>query len=345
MIETSNISEGFPKLVLAIDGGGSKTLCWVAAPPDDMVDAYTDWKVLGRGSSGPSNPRSVGFDQAFNNLELAINQACEQAFRSILSSKSPSIDVACLSMAGVGRPEEQQRVHAWAVQQQLARQIVVVDDIEPLRWAAQHEDRLRSAISSPSGQNRWSRSITLVVGTGAIASGVNDKGGTARSDGWGYLLGDHGSGYAMGLAGLRSICEAHDQGLELSAFHRALLDELELENPKQLIAWIYRENVPRPSIAQLSRIILSFMSHDPVAEAIVEDAIESMVTSISNVARRLSISDSDYALALSGGILRNNSRLVERLSQKLSIKKLAPHVVHIVNEPINGALALASQMI
>jgi N-acetylglucosamine kinase-like BadF-type ATPase len=70
-----------------------------------------------------------------------------------------------------------------------------------------------------------------------------------------------------------------------------------------------------------------------------------MVKSISNVARRLSISDSDYALALSGGILRNNSRLVERLSQKLSIKKLAPHVVHIVNEPINGALALASQMI
>ncbi len=337
------IAERFPKLVLAIDGGGSKSLCWVAVPMRKVVNENFEWKVLGRGTSGPSNPRSVGFDRAFSNLESAIHQAFEQYNISVSSIHPPSVDVACFSLAGVGRIEEQQRLHAWAVQRQWARQIVVLDDIQPLRLAAQYESRMLSATSAQPEVNRWTRSITLVAGTGAIASGCNEHGELARSDGWGYLLGDHGSGYDIGLSGLRSVCKSHDQGLELSAFHRAMLAELKLENPKQLIAWIYHDAVPRPSIAELSRVVLAFVDRDPIANAIAEDAIESMVKSVSNVAKQLRFSGSDYALALSGGILRNNPSLVDRLSLKLATTKLTPLVTHVVNEPIYGALVIASQ--
>jgi N-acetylglucosamine kinase-like BadF-type ATPase len=285
----------------------------------------------------------VGFDQAFCNLESAIHQAFDQYKRSRSSTEPPPIDVACFSLAGVGRIDEQERIRAWAVQRQWARHIVVVDDIEPLRLAARYEHQRLAATLTKPDVSLWARSITLVVGTGSIAVGCNEYGDSARSDGWGYLLGDHGSGYAIGLSGLRSVCDAHDQGLELSAFHRSLLAEWNLESPKKLIAWIYRDTVPRPSIAKLSRNVLAFANQDPIAGAILEDAIESMVKSISNVAKRLRFSDSDYALALSGGILRNNPSIVERLSQKLAQKQLTPLAVHVVNEALHGVLLLASQ--
>lgn len=50
----------------------------------------------------------------------------------------------------------------------------------------------------------------IAAGTGAVALAVGDDGGYARADGWGYLLGDEGGGYAVGRAGLVSALRAHD---------------------------------------------------------------------------------------------------------------------------------------
>src|ERR687898_922600 len=40
--------------------------------------------------------------------------------------------------------------------------------------------------------------VVLIAGTGSIAYGVNSDGYAARSVGWGYVLGDEGSGYWLG---------------------------------------------------------------------------------------------------------------------------------------------------
>ena len=50
----------------------------------------------------------------------------------------------------------------------------------------------------------------IAAGTGAVALAVGNDGGYARADGWGYLLGDEGGGYAVGRAGLASALRAHD---------------------------------------------------------------------------------------------------------------------------------------
>lgn len=50
----------------------------------------------------------------------------------------------------------------------------------------------------------------IAAGTGAVALAIGDDGGYARADGWGYLLGDEGGGYAVGRAGLASALRAHD---------------------------------------------------------------------------------------------------------------------------------------
>ncbi len=52
--------------------------------------------------------------------------------------------------------------------------------------------------------------VVVAGGTGAVALAVSARGETARVDGWGYLLGDAGSGYDIGRRGLESALRAHD---------------------------------------------------------------------------------------------------------------------------------------
>ncbi|MFX0537192.1 N-acetylmuramic acid 6-phosphate etherase [Ornithinimicrobium sp. Y1847] len=46
--------------------------------------------------------------------------------------------------------------------------------------------------------------VVMAAGTGAVALALDEDGRSAIRDGWGFLLGDDGSGYAVGRAGLRA---------------------------------------------------------------------------------------------------------------------------------------------
>ncbi|MEV0578613.1 BadF/BadG/BcrA/BcrD ATPase family protein [Streptomyces sp. NPDC050392] len=51
----------------------------------------------------------------------------------------------------------------------------------------------------------------VAAGTGAVALGTDFRERWLRSDGWGHLLGDEGSGAWIGCAGLRAAMRAHDR--------------------------------------------------------------------------------------------------------------------------------------
>jgi len=320
--------------VLAVDGGGSKTIAWIANVLPSNGPCRVELRVLGRGVSGPSNPRSVGFEVALANLDVAVAAAIEQA-----AIDSTSIGIACLSLAGAGRIEEQNQVRAWANARRLAKQTMVVDDVEPLRLAALYEQQL----SSSAAPSNWEKSVTLVVGTGSIACGRNGENQSARVGGWGYLLGDEGSGFAIGLAGLRAVCRSHDRGEALTAFHSALLKVLGLGKPTEMIGFMYQSPLPRAQVAALSEIVLNHAEQDPVAGDIVGDSIGAMVQLVTTTTQRLGLDHLTYSLALSGGILSSHSAIVARLLDELQRGQQAPYAVHLVREPVYGPLLMAAQ--
>ena len=64
--------------LLGIDGGGSKTLAWLARLENATNECtIEDEHVLGKGLSGPSNPQVVGFQNAINSVEEAVALAWE----------------------------------------------------------------------------------------------------------------------------------------------------------------------------------------------------------------------------------------------------------------------------
>ena len=324
------------KRVLAVDGGGSKTIAWIANVRSSLGRHSFELEVVGRGQAGPGNPRSVGFETALANIGLAVTMALEQA-----SLDSSLIAVACLSLAGAGRREEQNRVRAWADGRRLANQTIVIDDVEPLRLAAMYEQDLSPSVAA----SNWEQSVTLVVGTGSIACGRNGEHRSARVGGWGYLLGDEGSGFAIGMAGLRDICHSHDRGEAATPLQSALLKQLGLSTPTELVGFVYKTPLPRAQVAELSGSVLTHADQDPVAGKILTDSIDAMVYLITDTVRRLDLAHLSYSLAMSGGILSNHSNIVDRLLRELERRQLAPSANQLVREPIHGPLLMAAQMI
>ena len=162
-------------------------------------------QILGRGIAGPGNPRAAGFDVAQANIDAAIDAAFAAA-----DLPRTTVAAACFGLAGAGRPDEQQRIAAWARQQRIAERIRVCGDAEPILAAASPEN---------SG-------IVLIAGTGSLAWGRNQAGETARCGGWGYLLGDEGSGYAIALAGLHAAMRAADGRGPQTDLLAAFMDKL-----------------------------------------------------------------------------------------------------------------------
>jgi len=68
--------------------------------------------------------------------------------------------------------------------------------------------------------------VVLSAGTGTTALALGDDGRSAYLDGWGPLIGDRGSGYAVGHAGLRAAAAAIDRVAPMTSLVEAMTDVL-----------------------------------------------------------------------------------------------------------------------
>jgi N-acetylglucosamine kinase-like BadF-type ATPase len=302
-------------LLLGLDGGGTKTAAWLAPLQDDGTD-----RVLGRGQSGPGNPRAAGFETALNNIDAAIAAAFADA-------KLPrqAAAAACFALAGAGRPSEQQQITAWAQNRGIAQKIQVCGDAEAVLAAA-----------SPDNVG-----IALICGTGSLAWGRNQSGQTARCGGWGYLLGDEGSAYAIALAGLRAAVRAADSRGPLTALLARFQNELHATSPQDLIDRIYSPDMTRERLAGLAHIVFDCAQRDDTAREIVTSGAAQLAEMVAVLCRQLQLPAKSYPLALAGGVMISESHLSGLVLGFLNEQQAAPANVAAVSDPVRGAVALA----
>src|SRR5439155_21475116 len=213
-------------VIVGVDGGGTKTVAWLA-PMNDPSNAV----VLGRGQAGPGNPRAAGFEVALANIGAAI----DAAFTDAKLPRTVAV-AACFGLAGAGREIEQQRIVALATEQKIARAIRVTGDAEPI---------LAAASSDNSG-------VALICGTGSMAWGRNAAGKTARCGGWGFLIGDEGSAYWIARAGLTAAVRGADGRGEMTALLPRFQKELQAAAPQDLVDRVYSPQMTRERIASLA---------------------------------------------------------------------------------------------
>ncbi len=309
-------------LILGVDGGGSKTIAYLARAGITAEETGSPWTILGKGNSGPSNQQAVGFEAA----TTALEQAIAGSFADAAIDLQP-ISSCCLALAGSDRVADQDQIQQWVQQFIPVNHLHIVNDAVPLLAAGTTQ--------------QWG--VALIAGTGSFCWGRNQQGQTARSGGWGYLMGDEGSGFALGQAALQSLTQEADGRSQPTTLTAKILTTLNCQQPEELIPKVYGNSEPRTLIADLAPIVLNeATAGDPLALKIVLDAAGSLATMVESVAQQLGLDDS-FPLVWAGSLLTGSPLLQGKLEGQLQNRELPADPIQAVTSPVLGTLQIAYQ--
>jgi N-acetylglucosamine kinase-like BadF-type ATPase len=158
--------------------------------------------------------------------------------------------------------------------------------------------------------------IVLHAGTGAFAYGVDSRGSCMRTGGWGYLLGDEGSGFGLGLQAIQAALGAWEKTAPQTSLKDELLRFFEIDEPQTLKTVVYSQSFQRRRIADFARVLLEHADRgDPVAQAIVSSGAGRMVKLVEPIITGLQFEDPEAALI--GALFVNNPLYFEKTRELL----------------------------
>src|SRR5439155_10166096 len=122
---------------------------------------------------------------------------------------------------------------------------------------------------------------------------------------WGYLLGDEGSGYALGLGALRAAARAADGRGPATRLGADVLRELRLGGPSELVPWLHGGGGRgREEVAALAPLVRTAAAEgDDIARRLLEEGAAELAAAAAAVARRLGLEGRAVPVAVAGGVL------------------------------------------
>lgn len=305
-------------IVLGIDGGGTKTRCLVA---DQEGGA-----PLGEGLAGPSNAQVVGTQQAAAN----VREAAERALSAAGLARA-DLAAVCAGFAGVGRPEDQAAMEAALAFFHPARLQVVTD----ARIA------LAGALAGRPG-------VVVISGTGSIAYGIDHRGASFRAGGWGWILGDEGSGYDIGRRAVSAALAGLDGTGPATILQERICSAWGLERLDQVVGRVYGDLIAaKGQMAALVPLVLAAAADgDPVAVGLLREAGRSLGLLAAAVVRRMALPLSTPPLvAMAGGVLSGVGEVQEAMRAALAEHASAARLVESAGSPADGAILLARELL
>jgi N-acetylglucosamine kinase-like BadF-type ATPase len=295
------------RYVLGIDAGGTKTRALVADETGQIV---------GDALGGGANLRTHGELEVEKVLHAVIEDAC--------MSLPAAPDAVALGIAGADRPPDEAVLRAILRRIGFRSRVVVTNDAR-IAFVAGSPDRV---------------GLALVCGTGSIAWGRNRAGKIARSGGWGWHVGDEGSGFWIGERAIRAVLRAVDGRGPATTLDQALSEHFEIAEPEQILYAIYDREFPRTRVAKFAaRVDAAARAGDAVAKGILADAASELVCAASSVRDQLALEQGPYDVVLSGGTFAAVPVLESDVARRLESPRA--RVRTLTQAPAMGAVKLA----
>ena len=315
-ISARPIDSSEPRWLLGVDAGGTKTRAvlaeWRPAQP---------FCTHGVGMAGPGNPLTSGVDAACE----AIGDAIRQAFGHI---KQP-VAAAAISVAGTAKGDARAKISAWADAAGFAEQIIIAPDYDPILAA--------SALQGPCAG--------VISGTGSVAIVRDASGVVHRAGGWGYHLGDEGSGYSIGRAAICEVLRAAEAQQPRTGLADQLLARLGVETAGDLPRRIAGAADRRTLVASLAPLVFEAAAVDKAANEIIQSEFSRLATTLARAIAAAGLVEPPIPMSLAGGIFAGCPAARQAFAAALCNCGVDVAEVHIVHDPAVSALMIASTLL
>lgn len=306
-----------PNVLVAVDGGQTATKALVAT---------REGKVLGAGRGGPSDHFHI--EGGFEKNRLAIHGAIVAALEAA-GTDAHQVVAAGLGLTGAPTGGAQNPLI-----EGIAREI-----IDPLKITITPD-----YVTNLTGASGGKPGVVLIAGGGAIGYGVTADGRTALAGGYGFLLGDEGSAFKIGLGAISAAARAHDRRADPTALQAIVEAHFEIGNIRSIPRVVYAAGFSRDRIALLApKVTRAAESGDAAAIQILDEAGRELALTGLGVIRQLYEPGDPVDVYLTGGVFTAGEPLLRPFRDALRAGWPTAEPRSPRFPPMVGGLILAAQ--
>ena len=262
------------KYFLGVDGGGSKTTAAVFSSDGQYICSACGESI---------NYRSVGMKNARSAMAEIIGQLSVKEF-----------DCAVIGSSALNGRATEEETKSFCDGIIKSKKIIMDSDLYIALEAADAEGECAAVIS----------------GTGSMTVMRNSEGKISTAGGWGYILGDEGSGYSIGLCGIKAAIRGFEDSTSETALTQKCLQYFGITNIYDLIDLYYNTSVSRKITAAFTKeVMLCAESGDKTAKDIVENEAKSLSKTVLSL---LKDAKEDITIGLWGGVFQHNPIFTEK---------------------------------
>jgi|GEM_PF-729804 len=276
------MSTGGGNWIVAIDAGGTSSKAILLSRSGEEL-AFT--------TGDGFNLRNRSVDVLRQNVVSMINTLFADGQ---VMGRIPS--AIAVGAAGAGRKQERRFIHDTIKAQYPTSTILV------------HHD----AFIAHYGAFGGGPGVVVTAGTGSIAFGKNSSGVEARSGGWGWMLGDEGSGWWIGREAIRAAMSEWEGSGPATEITSLIKEEFKVTTTYKIIPEIYAGDFKRERISKLSERVFDLAkSGDEVSLEIMVRAGRELGLLAVRTARSLKLEPHDFYVALLGSVATNGGEYIE----------------------------------
>ena len=301
-------------LILAIDGGQTST---------KAILAQRDGRILGVGRGAPCD-----HIHGLNGLETnrrAIHGATLDVLRAT-GRDSGEIVAVGMGLTSAAREHKAGHIFEGLVRELLGPEKVWVD--------ADYVSNLYGASAGASG-------VVVIAGGGSIGYGVDARGNEAVTAGLGYLLGDEGSAWYIGLQAILAAARANDLRGQPTTLLPFVCQHYGLDSMREIIRVIYADSFARDQVSSIAPEIVRIAGYDAVAREIVTTAGQKLAEIALAAIRLLHPEGHSVDVYPTGGVFAAGALITEPFALRLSREWPAATIREPRFPPVVGALLQA----
>ncbi len=296
---------------LGIDGGGSKTTAVVFDKSGCFVK-----KAVGESI----NYYSVGIEKARENMANIISSLAVEEFEG-----------AFIGMSALNERADSQTTDRFASGIINAKTVTMDSDLYIALEAMGHDGECAVVIS----------------GTGSMAVLRKADGSIAHAGGWGYILGDEGSGYAIGLSGIKAAVRSAE-GIGSTPLLSLCLEHFGIKDIYELIDLYYDKGVTRKVTASFAECVFNCAAK---GDRISLEIIDTQASELAKTAKALLDANSvDCPVGLWGGIFTHCKLFRDIFAHQLawsgevSLLELAPEQGAIIAALKSSGISISQEI-